>query len=158
LSVTSVDQTARAILTGNLERLWEAMPDERMISLNVGPASVYAAGYADLMKRALRHLITIPEEGMVISRDELVMVFEHCVGGTPHAPNKVTSFLRHHGIKTKRVRAEGELTYGIEVVWHTSPEWAAETSASFVPPKPAVKPVKPTKPRVRTPREQRTLQ
>ncbi len=105
LSLTSVDELAHNIVTGNLEALLEAMPDENL------PMEHTAGIYANLMR-------SIAIEGRErLSRDQLRIIFEHCVGKVPDGVNKFTSFLRHHGIHTKKLRVDGIAEYGIEIKW-----------------------------------------
>lgn len=104
LSITSVDELANNLHEGNLEALIESMPDE---SVNTDPIAV---AYAHLVRS-----FTNGENR--ITRDQLAIIFQHCIGKIPEGTKKFTMFLRHHGIITKRLRYEGLLTYGIEVKW-----------------------------------------
>lgn len=113
LSLTSIDETAHALLTGDFDQLHSCMPDENLL-MEMGDQNMIARGYAALMKRWSEEAITRA------TRDELGVVFEHCCGGTPRSPNKLTSMLRHHGITTKRMKVENGSFYGFEIVWKTS--------------------------------------
>lgn len=112
LSLTSIDETARALLTGDFEQLHSCMPDENLL-MEMGDQNIIARGYAALMKRWSEEAITRA------TRDELGVIFEHCCGGTPRSPNKLTSMLRHHGISTKKMKVDNGAFYGLEIEWQT---------------------------------------
>lgn len=105
LSITSVDELAGNIVSGNLEALLEYMPDE---TYNNEPV---ANAYATLMR-------SFALEGEdKITRDQLAIIFQHCIGKIPEGANKFTTFLRHHGIKTKRIKVNGLAAYGVTIKW-----------------------------------------
>jgi len=110
LSMTSIEDVAHSILTGNLEKLWEYMPDERL-SNEHGLIDHNATVYATLMKRYLKEGVS------KITRDELAVIFKHTIGSIPEGKNKFTYYLRHNGIETKRIRSDGEITYGLSITW-----------------------------------------
>ena len=114
LSVTSVDETAIAITTGDFEKLHSFMPDEKLMQ-ETNNQNMAARGYAMLLRKWSEEAVSR------VTRDELFIIFEHCVGGIPESANKFTSYLRHHSIHTKRLRVDdGSLAYGIEVKWRMS--------------------------------------
>lgn len=119
LSMTSAEETADAILHGNIEKLHSFMPDENLMA-DIGDQNMVARGYAMLIRRWL------DEPFSRITRDELGVIFEHCVGNAPRSPNKLTSYLRHYNIHTKKMRANNAVTYGIEVEWKISKQTLAE--------------------------------
>ena len=127
LSTTSVDAVAGALLSGDLEALWEYMPDETLMKQM--DANIEASMYASLMKRFHKELTEKSESK--ITRDELNIIFEHCVGNTPPNAAKFSRYLSHHGIKTHRFRRGQELHYGIEVMWKASAEWMALANSTF---------------------------
>ena len=110
LGVTSVDEFAHDLLSGNLIKLWEYMPDERAMNEH-GINDVAASAYASMLKRYVN------EPHSNISREELQLLFTHAVGQVPGGKYKFTSYLRHHNIKTKKIWANGTCTYGIQVKW-----------------------------------------
>jgi len=116
LGVTSVDEFANDVLTGNLAKLWEYMPDERMMNEH-GLVDVTASTYASLLKRYFN------ESMSRITRDELAMLFRHAIGKVPEGANKFTSFLRHHCITTKKMWINGVSSYGVEVTWTSKPDY-----------------------------------
>lgn len=115
LSITSVDVLANDIIQGNLIGLWEAMPDESLMQES-GIEDINAMAYAHLVRRISR------EETSKLTRDELGVIFRHCVGKTPDGSHKLTAFLRHHGIDLKKIRFGNKFAPGIEVKWVVNKE------------------------------------
>lgn len=130
LGITSVDEFAHDILVGNLDKLWEYMPDERAMN-DHGLVNANASAYASIMKRFIN------EDVSKISRDELALLFGHAIGKIPEGANKFTTYLRHHGITMKRIWHGDRTQAGIETTWKISPETRKELLASV-----AVKPEK----------------
>lgn len=124
LSVTSIDEFANDILTGNIMKLWEYMPDEKLL-LTHGLLDPNAAAYVQLMKRFIN------EKDSTISRDELRMMFGHTIGKVPEGANKFTSYLRHHGIHTSRVWDGVCAVYGVKITWKITKEERAEVLQSL---------------------------
>jgi hypothetical protein len=114
MSITSVDQLANSIVAGDLMALWEAMPDEELMEA-MGTQDFTATGYAHIVRRCSR------ESTSKITRDELAVIFKHCVGIETKAI-KFAAFLRHHGIDTKKFRIGNKSAYGIDVTWAISKE------------------------------------
>lgn len=125
LGVTSIEETARQILTGNLESLWLSRPDEKLLleSGVVNEHTLNAQAYCSLMRRLATEALKDPE--CRLSRDEIHTILQYNVGNIPRSPNKFTSLLRHNNIHTRRIRKDGQLTYGLEIRWKV-PEWMAE--------------------------------
>ena len=134
LSETSVERTANALLNGDLEIIWEAMPNEELIeALHHSSSHAMAAqAYIGFVKRATEDAYYKRETK--IGRDELGVIFQHCVGNCPSSANKLTKYLSHHNIVTKRIRLDNGLnTYGIEVAWKVSDAFLKDV---YTPPKP----------------------
>lgn len=105
MGVTSPQQTANAILDGNWEELMYMAPSD-----DLAPGlGEYALPYKQLIAR-------LKNEDK-ITRDELFILFEYTVGKVPSSPNKLTAYLKHYGIRTKRIRKNNVMTYGIDVEW-----------------------------------------
>lgn len=110
LSVTSVDRLAQALMRGNFGMLLEAMPDERLMQ-EAGVVDVPAIAFAQMVRRMATESLSR------ITRDELRVIFQHCIGKVPEGAHKFSAFLRHHGIALKRIRFCNQLDYGLEVEW-----------------------------------------
>lgn len=126
LAVTSLQETANAIVAADFDALWASMPDQKhLASLQTMSAHMaYASAFASLMENIAKDIITT--NGTVwdrISREELRTIFQYCVGNTPETPNKFTAMLRHVGIETKRTRRGDHRFYGVELPrWKVSDE------------------------------------
>ena len=91
-----------------------------------------AQAYIGFVKRATEDAYYKRETK--IGRDELGVIFQHCVGNCPSSANKLTKYLSHHNIVTKRIRLDNGLnTYGIEVAWKVSDAFLKDV---YTPPKP----------------------
>ncbi len=125
ISLTSAEETARTIINGDLGSLWLARTDERLLRESgvVNAVTQNAQAYNVLIDRLIQEALV--DTNGVITRDELLVLFQYNVGGVPTSPNKFTSFLRHKSITTKRLRKNGELVYGMEVKWKLE-DWFME--------------------------------
>lgn len=147
---TSADVTASQLANGDLMALWEMRMDLNMVLQITGGNAGFAHMYHDIIKREIQTLAASPNGGSYqariarqnkqdivitnesrISRDELTVIFEHCVGNMPKTPNKITSFLKHRGIKLERMRIQSALTYGLRVEWKAPRSWLDEVMAEF---------------------------
>jgi hypothetical protein len=135
-SRTSLDEVGIQLMNGDFEGLWNSMPDLNLMAELHGPASATAIAFANIMKREALHIHQyknktrkvngrdIPvKKGMVAShskltRDDMFVVFEHCVGNMPSTPNKFTSLLRHRNIVIEPIRVDEKLVRGIHVEWY----------------------------------------
>lgn len=114
LSVTSVDILAKALCEGDIITLWENMPDERLIEES-GIVDPKAMAYATLVRRLSY------EATSDITKDEMLLLFERCIGKMPEGI-KFTAFLRHHGITFKKLRLGNQFITGFRTTWHVKPE------------------------------------
>ncbi|MDR3159776.1 MAG: DUF5906 domain-containing protein [Zoogloeaceae bacterium] len=117
LTRTSIDEVCQNILNGDFEELWLMMPDKTLLNNRVfnDAFSQHAVRYVDLMENILE------TRRPKLTRDEIGVILQHTVGTVPNTPKKLTSFLRHHGITTKRIRLAYNTTYGIDVNWRIPP-------------------------------------
>lgn len=130
----SVDMLADALLEGDMSPFVEALPDMHHIASVSGNDSAKAVAYHTIVTRELQLLVASKpkEDGMCrvesrLSRDELFILFDYCIGGMPNSPAKFTRLLKHKSIETKRLRApNGENVYGLRVEWSASNAWCEE--------------------------------
>lgn len=104
LSKTSGDEIADAILAGDYETLESYLPDDNLLA-----AHKFGMPYKQVLidiKNAKR-----------ITRDQLYIIFEHCVGNVNSSPTKFNQYLRHHGLAVKQIKDNGGKVYGIHVKW-----------------------------------------
>ena len=147
---TSADITASQLANGDIMALWEMRMDLNMALQITGGNAGFAQLYHDIIKREIEVLAASPNGGSYktrvaknnkadtiitaeskLSRDELLVVFEHCVGNMPKTPNKFTSLLKHRGIKTEQMRANGLKTFGLRVEWKAPRSWLDEVMSEF---------------------------
>lgn len=115
LSVTSVDALASDILNGNFMVLWEARPDPEFAAQN-GMVDPIGDAYDRLMKR-------MSVEGTSrINLDELVLIFQRCIGKVAEGTRRQVAWLEHHGIVLTRMREGNHRVPCIEVTWRMTPE------------------------------------
>lgn len=134
LSRTSIDQVADALTDGNLGSLIEAMPDVALMN-SMGVLNPTASAYTALIKRFCTE--ALGAEPSKVTRDELAVIFGHCVGKIPEGAHKFTAFLRHRGIQTKVLRMGDETPRGIEVAWKLTQEDIEYIKSTFKPEQPA---------------------
>lgn len=135
LGVTSIDRLASNLLQGDLSGLLEALPDVNLMDA-MGMQNPTAAAYVQLIKRFTSEKLSR------ITRDELAVLFSHCVGKIPEGAHKFTAFLRHHGIVTKVMRIDGATLRGIEVEWQVTDDDRAIIKTTFQPRNTKLKAVK----------------
>jgi hypothetical protein len=111
MSISSVDQIANAFVDGNFEVLAEHMPDENIMN---AMSDTTGALYGNLLYQWAQ------ERTSYVSRDQLAIIFKHCIGQVPEGKNKFTTWLKHHGVKTKKIRTGDGTAYGIVVEWKVS--------------------------------------
>ena len=152
---TSLDITAGQLINGDLMALWEMRMDLNMAIQITGGNAGFAQMYYDIIKREVEVLATSPNNGSYrtriakarkqdtivtteskLSRDELLVIFEHCVGNMPKTPNKITSLLKHRNIKTERIWMNGAAQYGLKVEWKAPRSWLDETMQEIEAAKP----------------------
>lgn len=125
IGLTSAEETAQSVMSGDLGALWLARTDERLLRESgvVNPVTQNAQAYNLLVERLIQEAFS--DKHGVLTRDELLVIFQYNVGSVPTSPNKFTSFLRHKGIATRRLRKNGELVYGMDVEWKLE-DWFLE--------------------------------
>lgn len=134
-SKTSLDEIGDVLKKGNLESLWNSMPDLNLLAELHGANNAVASAFANLVSREIyltfrerstyrminNRKVHVPA-GMAVchsklTRDELSVIFEYCVGNMPNTPNKFTSLLRHRGIVIEAIRTADNTARGIHVEW-----------------------------------------
>ena len=144
---TSADITASQLANGDIVALWEMRMDLKMAMQIAGNNASFAHMYYEIIKREVElmatgtnygayktRVVAKPNNNNVIvtaesklSRDELLVIFEHCVGNMPKTPNKFTSLLRHRNIRTEQMRIGTTKTFGLRVEWKAPRSWIKET-------------------------------
>jgi hypothetical protein len=124
-SAQSADIVAQSILTGQLHQLWDALPFDDAPIINPRDQDAYY-GFKKLM---FAHVV---EKRDYLTRDDLFVIFNFCVGNTPQNPAKLASYLRHHGIELKKVRVGSKTPKGMNVAWQDSDEWFSDTRSDIL--------------------------
>lgn len=148
---TSAEVTAMQIQNGEIMELWGNRADDNLNAQIYGERGAVASAYRDIIKREIKLVhekAYVPpkrnmgakfasKDGEILSiesrlkRDELFVIFEHCVGNMPKSPNKFSSLLRHKNLKTEQIRFEGERAYGLHVEWKCTTNWLLEQIEMF---------------------------
>lgn len=117
ISRTAVDTVADAILSGDLTFLWDHLPAK---SSAITPLqNLRYQPFRDLMVE----LVTtqVPQ----LSREDLQVIMEWCVGNIPQSPHKFTALMKHHRIHLTQVW-KGRNVRGITVTWQYDQKWLAQ--------------------------------
>jgi hypothetical protein len=142
---TSLDTVAMQIMNGDIMDLWDSRPDMNLINEIHGVNSSVAHSYYTMIKNEIIQFHTnqgkpnwhtkltkgMDDKNIVtatsrLSRDQLLVMFEHCVGNMPKTPNKFTRLLKHRKLEVKRIRIDDTVTYGIDVEWKADKKWLSE--------------------------------
>jgi hypothetical protein len=112
LSMTSADEVALALNTGDFDKLHEWVADESVTNyMNDNVSTLYNQMIRQWGEEAVSK----------VSREQLAVIFQHTIGTVPDGKNKFTMFLRHKGLKTKKVRINNEVCMGVEIEWQNTP-------------------------------------
>ena len=147
---TSIDVLVDNLRTGELSALYESKSQREVIGI-YGQKRMDTAiefnklvdGWVNDIAKNLREgscrtvkttinnvVVELLEHKTWVTRDQLMVVFEHCIGGMPETPNKFTSMLKHKGIHLTPRRINKDKTTALEVVWRTTLTWLREVTGS----------------------------
>lgn len=115
---TAIDTVSDAILAGNLEFLWDHMPSDAR-QLNPTQQIRYTP-FRELVVDLVTH------QDPKLTRDDLYVIMEWCVGGMPQSPHKFTAVLKHHNLPLTQVWKNNRNVRGIHVNWVIDPAWLAQ--------------------------------
>lgn len=119
ISRTALDTVADALLTGNLEFLWEHLSTAKGQNLN----ALQNLKYAPFRELVIELVNT---QDPKLTRDELFTIMEWCVGGMPQSPHKFTALLKHHRIYLTQIWKHNRNVRGIDVKWQPDPNWLVQ--------------------------------
>lgn len=148
---TSIDVLVTQLADGDIMSLWDSVTDPNIAMALRAESAAFSFEYHKILKREITEMclsqtssyqdkvlkkIKTDVDKVVthesrLSRDELMVVFEHCVGNMPKTPNKFTSMLKHRNVKTERLRINGTLQYGLRTEWKAPRSWVDERMAEF---------------------------
>jgi hypothetical protein len=122
---TAIDTVSDALLNGDLQFFWDHLSTAKKgTSLNLQQQIKYNP-FRDLMVE----IVTTGEQKL--TREELMVMLEWCIGNMPTQPNKFTSLLKHHRIHMTQVWKNGRNVRGIIVPWSIDPAWLAQAQAEI---------------------------
>lgn len=113
---TAIDKVSEAVLNGDLEFLWDHLPTGSAAELN-SLTTHKLTGFRKLMV----DLTTTLEPKL--TRDELFLIYDWCVGNIPQSPHKFTALLKHHRVHLGQVWKHNRNVRGIDVTWKVDPTW-----------------------------------
>ncbi len=120
ISRTAIDTISDAILAGDLQTLWDHLPNQKTLTAGNALIQTKSQGYRDLIVDLVNTLDT------KLTRDELYTIFEYTVGNMPTSPNKLTSLLKHHRLHLKPVWKHNRSVRGIDVAWNVDQAWLTQ--------------------------------
>jgi hypothetical protein len=127
----SLDLLSDALNDGDMSPFVDALPDTKMLIDVAGASSAIGVQYSQIILRELSLLTTqtaTEEDGFFhaksrLTRDELWILFEHCIGNISRSPHKFTKLLKHKRIETAKLRINDKPQMGFEVDWVASRDW-----------------------------------
>lgn len=118
LSRDSGTMLADALLNGDIAVFIDALRDIPQ-GLDHSPQHI---AYEAWLLNELRHIAAGELESR-ITRDELGMIYQYCIGDTvPLTPTKLTQYLHHKGLKLTNHRIKDKVQRGLKIDWRLTPE------------------------------------
>ena len=113
---TALDTAIDALNTGDLAFFWDHLPSSKNSAMD-NMSAIKLMGFRSL----IIELVTSLEP--VLTRDDLFVLLDWCVGKIPNSPNKFTSMLKHHRVHLAQIWKNKRNVRGIRVDWKPDPEW-----------------------------------
>jgi hypothetical protein len=155
-SRTSLDEIGLCLTEGNLAKLNENCQDLNLINELHGAdtTSATASAFMNIIKREVmfihehrnepppysrRYMVGQPQKGWVrvpsrLTRDELYVVFQHCVGNMPTTPAKFSKLLGHKNLHVVPIKTNNKDTArGIYVTWEIHKDVLAQLVEQHTP-------------------------
>lgn len=114
VSMTSPEEIANAILTGDIEHFWKYVSTNGSSVLDPVKADYNAVVY-----HISREVLS--KSTMTLTTDEMETIFARSVKNLSTG-NSFAKMLHHQGIRTKQLRVDGARPYGIKVAVRLTPE------------------------------------
>jgi hypothetical protein len=114
---TAIDTVVDALYAGDMQFLWDHLPtnNKEMNALS----TMKVEGFKVLMKEI------IEDQPAVLTRDDLFVLLDWCIGNMPQSPHKFTALLKHHRVHLTQVWKDNRNVRGIDVAWKADPIWLA---------------------------------
>ncbi|RLA38175.1 MAG: hypothetical protein DRQ64_09135, partial [Gammaproteobacteria bacterium] len=106
---TAVDSVSDALNTGDLQFFIDQLPNDPDL---LSPIESFKYGPYNTL---LNNILQSPPD--CISRDEIGILLDWCIGNIPKSPHKLTSYLNHHNINMVQIWKNGKNTRGITIKW-----------------------------------------
>lgn len=108
----SLDVALDALRAGDVSFFWDQLPSKKM------DLPVPGLG-AQLLENKYRNLVVdiVQNQPTSLSRDEVYVLMEWCVGGMPQTPNKFTTVLKHHSLHLEPIWKDGRTVRGVKTTW-----------------------------------------
>ena len=129
ISRTALDTVSDALLEGNLEFFWDHLNTDSKLSVNPLQQLRYQP-FRDLVcDFVANHTTNTPTK---ITREELRVMMEWCVGGMPEQPHKFTALLKHHKLHLQQIWKNGRNVKGVTLEWKPDPVWLTQAQSEIV--------------------------
>jgi hypothetical protein len=133
LTKTTADMVASSLLNGKIQFLLDQLPDQATMD-QPSLQGTKACAYNLIVSEVLRSLSDDNNRGYHrLSRDELLTIFDYCLGNMTSSPTKFTQYLNHKGIKLKPVRFNKVVRPGIELSFDIRSEDATKLMEEYFP-------------------------
>lgn len=116
ISRKAIDEVSDALLEGNIEFFVDQMLSDKALGMVGNMQALRYQPYKELIDEILE-----TERGK-LTRDELFIIYEWCVGNMPQTTHKLTAMLKHHKIHMKQMWINGKNVRGIETRWYIPEE------------------------------------
>jgi hypothetical protein len=120
ISMTAIDTISNAINDGDIETLWDHLPTEKPKGDILSPNFHRYQRYKEIL------IDIIKNDPKTLSRDELFVIYDWCIGNMPQQPNKFTAILKHHHIHCTSVNRGGRTVRGIRTHWRMNTKWRTQ--------------------------------
>lgn len=119
VSRTAIDTVGDALIAGDLQFFWEHLTTTKNAS---------SSPITNMKYTAFRELIVdlVNTQDPKLTRDDLFVIMEWCVGNMPQSPHKFTALLKHHRIHLTQIWKNNRNVRGINVAWQPDPTWLAQ--------------------------------
>lgn len=121
---TALDTVVDAIAAGDLAFFWDHLPSSKQVATD-NLTALKLQGFRSL----LISLVTTLSDRL--TRDELYILFDWCVGNIPHSPNKFAALLKHHRVHLEQVWKHERNVRGVRVTWKPDAEWLEQARSEI---------------------------
>lgn len=113
---TALDTAIDALNAGDLAFFWDHLPSSKNSAMD-NMSAIKLMGFRSLVIELVTNLDPI------LTRDDLYVLLDWCVGKIPNSPNKFTSLLKHHRVYLTQIWKNKRNVRGMRVDWKPDPDW-----------------------------------